>query len=180
MRILMTESDPRAGAEVEALLVDAGHEVLSCTGPGQAFPCRGVAGDACPLDEGVAVAVSAPGSIPPEPKAGDVGVICVLRRHLPLVVVAPDGHADLLVEVERAAAAPLADHTEALRVEVRKELGPEADASVVRAGTGLLVTIDVPAGTDPQTVEAVAVKAKGTIRRIDPWATIIDVCAQER
>jgi hypothetical protein len=191
MRILMTGSDAGAGARVETLLRDAGHEVVSCTGPDRPFPCRGVASGTCPLDEGAAVAVSAPASIPPEPRAEEIGVICALRRHLPLLVVAPDDVAwsearlgsipidDLLDEVERAAAAPLPAHTEAVRAEVQRALGPGADAAVFRSGTGLVVTIDVPAGTEERRVEAAAVRAQGAVRSLDPFATVVDVRTQE-
>jgi hypothetical protein len=188
MRILMTESDPRAGSEVDEVLSAAGHEVVRCTdSSGAPFPCRGVAGGTCPLDEGVAVAVSAPGTIPPEPVAGEIGLICALRRHVPFLVVSPDhaegtdarpgyvGRADLVAEVERVATAPLPLHTEVVRAEARRILGDGADATVVRDGTGLNVTIDVPAGTDRRLVESAAVRAKGAVRRIDHWATVVDV-----
>jgi hypothetical protein len=192
MRILMTESDPRAAAEVAARLTEAGHQVVSCTdAPNRPFPCRGVAGEACPLDEGVAVACSVPGQIPPEPRAGGVGLICALRRHIPLLVVAPDDAAwsdapfavvpmsKVVEEVERAAGAALAVHTDLARAEIRRDLGPTADASVVRTGTGVTATLTVPPGTEAAQVESAAIRVKAAIRRADPWATVIDVRAEE-
>lgn len=188
MRIAMIQSDPRAGARAQALLEDAGHEVLHCTDPaGHLFPCRGVTGDSCPLDAGAVVAVSAPGSFPPEPQAGNVGLICAMRRRLPVLVAAPEDVAwpgarpelvaagDLVASVERAASALLPLHTEDVLDEVRRLAGESATASVTRSVEGLRVDIDLPDGIEESLAQAIAVRALGAVRRIDPWAATIDV-----
>ena len=174
MRVLLTESDPELAAEVEATLAQAGHEVLACVDrPGSPFPCRGTAGTGpCPLDKGAEVAVSVPGTLPAVPKAGDVGVVCALRHHLPLVVTRPGD--DIVAEVERAAAAPLPQHTEAVKAELRTH-GVVGNATVVRTGTNLHVVLDLPAGTDRRMAERLAVRAEGVVRAIDPWAAKVDV-----
>jgi hypothetical protein len=175
MRILLTESDPTLAAEVDAILTGAGHEVLRCVdGPGSPFPCRGAVVGPCPLDQGVGVAVSAPGTLPPEPRAGHVGVVCALRHHLPLVVAGPDDTDELPTLVERAAAAPLPRHTAAVTEEVQRVV-PDGRAEVVRRGEDLRVTLDLPAGTDRRTAERLAVRAEGAVRRIDRWAAKVDV-----
>lgn len=184
----MTESEPRAAQRARAVLEGAGHEVLSCTDSrGGPFPCRGVAGDSCPLDEGASVAVSAPGCVPPEPQAGDVGLICALRRHLPVLVAAPQDVAwpgsrpnhvaigDLVSAVEQAASAVLPRHTEAVLDEARRLAGVTARAAVTRSTDGLEVVIDLPDGFDERVARSIAVRAQGVIRRIDPWAARIDV-----
>jgi hypothetical protein len=163
----MVESDERAGHDARSFLEVAGHDVLACVKAG-ASPCVGVAGGVCPLEAGAAVAVSAPAGIPAQPRAGDVGVICALRHHLPLVVASPDG--DLVAEVEAAALAPLPAHTEVVGREV-----PTGSAAVTRVDGGLLVEVAVPDGTDERTREIVAIRAQGALRRLDPWASTIDV-----
>jgi hypothetical protein len=193
MRILLTQSDGRAGLRARAVLENAGHEVLACTDErGEPFPCAGVAGGTCPLDEGAVIAVSAPGSIPPVPQAGDVGLICALRHHLPVVVVAPDSlswlddraglidPADLPAAVELAALAPLQPHTRTCTEEVRKVVAGDARATVTRAGTGLRIDIDTPDDVDDQTTQALAVRVQAAIRRIDRWATAVDVNMRAR
>lgn len=188
MRIAMIQSDPRAGARAQAILEQAGHEVSWCAEPAaNQFPCRGVAGGDCPLDEGAMVAVSAPGSVPPEPAAGDVGLICAMRRRLPVLVAAPDDVAwpgsrlglvpleDLVTAVEEAASAVLPEHTAAVLDEARRVAGPATTASVTRSGDGIKVVIDLPEGVDVALAEAIAVRAQGAIRRIDPFAATVDV-----
>jgi hypothetical protein len=174
MRVLLTESDPELAAEVEATLAHAGHEALSCVDrPGSPFPCRGAAGTGpCPLDLGAEVAVAVPGTLPAVPRPGDVGVVCALRHPLPLVVTGPGE--DVVAEVERAAAAPLPQHTAAVVAELRTQrVG--GTAAVVRSGTHLRVTLDLAAGTDRRTAERAAVRAEGVGRAIDPWAAKVDV-----
>ena len=131
--------------------------------------------------------MSAPGSIPPVPQAGDVGLICALRHHMPVVVVAPDSlswlddraglvdPADLPAAVELAAAAPLEPHTRTCTEEVRRLVGGDARATVTRAGSGLRVDIDTAADVDDKTVQALAVRVQAAIRRIDRWAAGVDV-----
>lgn len=165
MRILLTESDPTLAQELDATLTGAGHEVLRCVdGPGTPFPCVGAEGGPCPLDQGVAVAVTT------ERRAEEVGVVCAVRRHVPFVLAGPD----LVTRVEQAAAAPLPRHTAAVVDEVRRVV-PAGAAEVVRRGGDLRVTLDLPLGTDRQTAERLAVRAEGAVRAIDPWAAKVDV-----
>jgi hypothetical protein len=193
MRILLTQSDGRAGLRARAVLENAGHEVLACTDErGEPFPCAGVGGGRCPLDEGAVVAVSAPGLVPPVPQAGDVGVICALRHHLPVVVVAPESlswlddrtglvdPADLPAAVELAAAAPLEPHTRTCTEEARRLVGGDVRATVTRVGTGLRVDIDTPDDVDDKTAQALAVRVQTAVRRIDRWATGVDVNTRAR
>ena len=188
MRIAMIQSDPSAGARAQTLLEDAGHEVLTCVDDvGTPFPCRGVAGGTCPLAAGAVVAVSAPASLPPEPQAGDIGLICAMRRHLPLVVVAPDGVGwrgarvrsvtadDLVAAVEEAASAVLPVHTGAVLDEVRSVAGEAASAAVTRSAEGLEVLVELPEDIDDRAAEKIAVRAQAAIRRVDPWAPTVDV-----
>lgn len=188
MRIAMIQSDPPTVARVQALLEDAGHEVLHCTDhAGHPFPCRGVTGDTCPVDSGAVVAVSAPGTVPPEPHAVNVGLICAMRRHLPVVVAAPEevvrpgarlglvAAGDLVASVERAASAVLPVHTKDVLDEVRRMAGESATASVTKFVGGLRVDIDLPEDVEHSVAQAIAVRALDAVRRIDPWAATIDV-----
>ena len=188
MRIAMIQSDQRAGARTQDLLEEAGHEVLHCLDSGSnPFPCRGVAGGPCPLDEGAVVAVSAPGSVPPEPQAGDVGLICALRRHLPVLVAVPDDvrwpgarlglvvDHDVVAAVEQAAAAVLPVHTAAVLDEVRRVVGGAASATVTRSVDGLEIAIDLPEDVEASVAQAAAVRAQSVVRGVDSWAATIDV-----
>jgi hypothetical protein len=188
MRILMTASDERGGARARTVLEDAGHEVLACVGPaGEPFPCRGVAGETCPLDAGASVAVSCPGSVPPEPSAGEVGLVCALRHQLPVLVAAPADVSwpgsrfglvpldDLPAAVEAAAAAVLSKHTQAVLAEARRVAGDGAAAAVRRVGTGLVVVLDLPEDLDEHAAEALAVRVLAIARQVDPWASSVDV-----
>jgi hypothetical protein len=110
-----------------------------------------------------------------------------MRRLLPVVVAAPADVSspgsrfglvpleDLVDAVEQAAAAVLPEHTSAVLDEARRLAGETTTASVTRSGDGVKVVIDLPEGIDGALAEAIAVRAQGAIRRIDPFAATVDV-----
>jgi hypothetical protein len=190
MRVLLTESDAEASQLAADVLREAGHEVVRCTADEGGFPCRGVAQGDCPLDEAVDVAVSAPAGLPPEPEAGELGVVCALRRHIPLVVVSPDGstwpasryevsaRSDLVAACARAAAAPLPRHSSVAQDVVRQVCGDDATATVLRDGSRLWIRLRVPDGTDRKVLDAAAVRAEAAVRQVDRSAAIVDVTVE--
>jgi hypothetical protein len=193
MRVLVTESDPRAADEAVHVLESSGHQVVRCTGRDEAaFPCRGVAGGGCPLDEGVDAALAVRAEPHPEPTASEAGITCALRQHLPLVVLGggegPDpfepwraGTAtldDLPARVEEAVHAELPRHTARVTAELCRHLpvvGSGARASVHRDGRRAVVTLRLPTEVDDATAEALAVRAAGAVREIDHWTPVVDV-----
>jgi hypothetical protein len=190
MRILLTESDPEASRLAASVLVDAGHEVVRCTDEAGGFPCRGVTQDDCPLDDPVDVAVSTPGALPPDPQAGEVGVVCALRRHVPLLVVSPDGltwsasqfevtaRTDLVAACARAAAAPIRSQSAAAQEAARQVCGDGATATVHRDGSRLWVRLYVPEGTDRKVLQAAAVRAEAAVRLLDRSSRVVDVSVE--
>ena len=90
LQVLLLESHPFEGAEAEAALAAAGHEVVRCHGPSSdGFPCAGLVDRAaCPLRAGVDVAVDVRRARDGDPTALEDGVGCALRGGVPVVEVA--------------------------------------------------------------------------------------------
>lgn len=89
--VLLVESSPGAGSHDADQLEAAGHRVLRCHDPGQeGFPCRAVADpSACPIEDGVDVALLVRRRVTPRPTEHEHGVTCVLRAGIPLVEHGP-------------------------------------------------------------------------------------------
>jgi hypothetical protein len=104
MNVLLLESDAHAADEAAARLRAAGHQVERCHEVGlPAFPCNGLLdGGECPLDRGpIEVALVVRSHPWPRPSTLEDGVVCALRRGVPLVVA---GRALLNPYVDWAAA----------------------------------------------------------------------------
>ena len=87
MRVLISEANPKSADAVAAELRAAGHEVVRCHAEGApVFPCSGLAGIGCPVDDGVDVAVTVRAHPRSTPSPTEDGVICALRRRVPVVV----------------------------------------------------------------------------------------------
>jgi hypothetical protein len=87
--VLVIESRRGAGRRADEALAAAGHRVHRCYEHGtDEFPCRGLLEpDACPLDDGVDVALLVRPRIDPRPTPRESGVTCALRAQVPLVEV---------------------------------------------------------------------------------------------
>lgn len=89
MKVLLLESEPGAARYVERSLTAAGHGVVRCHEPGlPTFPCAGLVDPEgrCPLDDPeVAVAVTVRAHVRPTPSPGEDGVVCAIRRKVPVV-----------------------------------------------------------------------------------------------
>lgn len=87
VKVLLLESEPGASRDVERSLLAAGHDVARCHTPGlPTFPCLGLTDGACPLDDpAVQVAVTVRGHVRPHPAPGEDGVVCAIRRGVPVV-----------------------------------------------------------------------------------------------
>jgi len=123
VKVLVLESDAHAADKATTRLREAGHDVERCHEPGlPSFPCNALLGGGiCPLDrDGIDVTVVVRSHPWPRPSALEDGVVCALRRGLPLVVagrtilnpyddwaaVVIDGVGGIVAAVEEAAGTP--------------------------------------------------------------------------
>lgn len=97
--VLLIEARAGDGAVDADRLVAAGHRVHHCWAAGDASDragsapaslCDGVTADACPLDEGIDVALLVRRRISSRPTATEAGVGCALRAGIPVVADGPD------------------------------------------------------------------------------------------
>jgi hypothetical protein len=198
MDVLVVESDPGAAAGAIAELTAAGHVVHRCHEPGApAFPCAAIESGRCPLErEPIDVALTVRTRAGSQPWPLEDGLVCALRRHVPVVVSGRALHPfqrygvtaagrDVVGACERAANGPQAGH-EAIATKTLDETlgraGVAADESgvrVLRRDGRLEVTIAVPAGTDAKVRELASVRVTGALRAFDHAAAGIDVSCLE-
>ena len=199
MRVLVSEANPNAADTVALELVAAGHEVVRCHADGApAFPCTGLAGAGCPVEDGVDVAVTVRTHPRSTPAATEDGVISALRRRVPVVVagrtlfqpfsgfdvteVAAEG--DVVATVEGVAADRRPQHeavAQPLLDEVlqRGGAGGRGRVVVTRSRTGLTVGLLVPPGTSANLRSQASVRVVGGVRAYDSAAPRIDVTVSE-
>ena len=198
MKVLMLDEGVGLGGLVESDLIDAGHEVLRCHPWGQPdFPCVGLLDRAqCPLEHssvGVAVKMSVEGS--DCPGHHEQGVVCSLRRRVPLVLAgsAPDatlagvataispGHENVVGVVE---AVVDADITELSTVARAATLGvferhglthADIDGWVVRRDNGLVARLVADEEVPRPVREVAAIKVHAELKRLAPDASAISV-----
>jgi len=94
-RVLLVSSDEDRLDDVEAKLVEDGYEVRRCVAAGApTFPCVGLAGGTCPLDEpgGIDVALAVRQVPWRRPTPSELGVTCAVRAAVPLAVIATSPH----------------------------------------------------------------------------------------
>ena len=159
IKALVVEGFPGSGSVAVEALESAGHTATTCfEGNGPPFPCTGVAGGPCPLDDGTVSVVVATRDAPvPCLLPREVGLTCALRARLPVVLAGQrswhpvDAFADAIVPLEgraivgaceavvsgrspahEAAANAVLDGT-LMSAEVRRD-GPQLDVVIHRNG----------------------------------------------
>ena len=193
MRVLVVESDRGAADHAVSDLEGAGHQVARCHEPGRpAFPCNALCeGESCSLDSGGGVDVVLDYRLHPYPRptALEDGVVCALRRHVPLVVggsavlnpfskwttdVVLDDDA-LVWACEDAVGTSSPELESVVRAATTKvaRIMP-LDVTVARAGSRLKTTVVIPEDCD-EVEGPVAVAVAGALRARDPWIGGIDV-----
>jgi hypothetical protein len=201
MRVLVVGTSTGAVEHTSCVLRDAGHEVTGCHRAGDgAFPCRGLRGDACPLDgPGVDVVVTARNRrvndgmwLMPAPL--EDGAVCALRRRVPMVVhgltsmnpfaewasATSRDDDELLAVVEEVSRMPMQAHSDLARETARQVLqaaglpADGVDAAVRRLDGRLRVTLTLPTGAESGET-GVTAKVLGALRRFDPDARGIDL-----
>ncbi len=196
MRVLVTESSPRAADRVAGELTASGHEVLRChSAGGPSFPCVGLAGEPCPVEIGVDVAVTVRGHPQSSPAPTEDGAICALRTHVPLVVlgqtllhpfaefdsVESQGVDHAVATIETAATARRPEHEAVAQGALRDTLSlagepdDDAQAIVTRTREGLDVSLLVAPGTSDGVRARAAVRVVGALRAFDTDAPQINL-----
>lgn len=196
MQILMTEIVTDRARTAASLLEARGHEIVTCgDGTERAVACAALRGDPCPLEaHNVDVALH----VDREDAASlaDEGVLCALRRFLPLVVATDDPASpgepfgrwatsvcdldELDATLAAAAAAPLRVHGAAAEQAANKVLASAGCAETWRAvvrrdGRRLVVELTSEAPVHPELCGRSAVRAEGAVRLIDAASHTIDV-----
>jgi hypothetical protein len=196
LTVLVLESEVGAADEARRELERAGHHVVGCHERGEdAFPCAGLRSDKrCPLDDVVDVAIDVRPRPRSQPAPREDGVACALRHHVPLVIAGPavlnpyvdfvqttvNRTHDIVDACERAASAPLPEHTDvaarALRDVLDRRTAPASPLVAVRRREGALV-IEVTGAhaLDQRTRSMAAVRMAGAVRALDRYARGCDV-----
>jgi hypothetical protein len=94
-RALLLSSDDEPVDDVRTQLEDAGYAVFRCVDEGaEPYPCNGLHGGTCPFEGegGIDVAVDVRQHPWPQPTMRELGVLCSLRLHAPVVVVSGGTH----------------------------------------------------------------------------------------
>ena len=164
IKALVVEGLPGTGSAAVRALESAGHTATTCfEGSAPPFPCTGVAGGPCPLDDGsVSVVVGTRDAPVPCLLPREVGLTCALRARLPVVLAGErswypvDAFADAIVPLEGRAIVGACEavvsgrspaHEQAanevlactpMSAEVRRN-GPELDVVIHRNGVDLKV-----------------------------------------
>lgn len=201
LSVLVLESDAGAADAAVAELEAAGISVDRCHPAGaDTFPCRAMSAHGsgpCPVEQGAVDVVLTVRAHPrSHPSAGEDGVRCAIRHHLPLVVAGETAmhpfepwatavidRADQVAEAVRgAAAAPLLHHgavaasaaDDVIRRHGYEQVFTEVD--VRRRHDALRVLISPSQPVDRKTQAMVGVRVVGAIREIDQATRQIDVC----
>lgn len=204
MEILMTQLRDERSQWVADTLRAGGHAVTTCDGDhgthGGTFASAALRGDDCPVDSRpVDLAVHVPEDPDAVPGIEDEGVLCALRQHIPLIVVAdgaaavapegagyvswaaavcgPDTLESTLVEV---AAAPLELHTTAATEaanDVLEAHGVDAsyEAVVRRVHGRVHVELVADRAVPSDVAETAAVRAHDAVRLVDEKNLSVDV-----
>lgn len=198
VRVLVVGTSGTGVARATDALAAAGHEVVTCHRSGDPpFPCGGlVDGHGCPLDRGpIDVVLDAHVRPSRAPSGYETGVVCGLRRGVPLVVAGASVHPywrwaavevghddDVVAACEKAAEASVEQHADAnvARAAARAALtGAGTDpvgtaATVHRRGDELHVLLELPPrppGLHHEVVESVV----SELRALHPTIATIDV-----
>jgi len=196
VRVLVVGTMPDVIDRAAAELIAVGHEVVRCHESGELpFPCAAlIEGRECPLEHGPAdVVVTAREHPWPRPSPYEAGVVCGLRRHVPLVAVDAavnpfrrwtardvEGGESLAAACEEVAEAPMPTHsdvaTKAARdVVVTAGLDPSGTEATVRRRRGALkVTVDLPKGSADLS-GTVAARVIAALQAFDRHAAGIDI-----
>lgn len=194
MRVLMNEVGSGQGRTAAAVLRDRGHLVVTCSSDRDGVPCASLRGEDCPLEStGVDVAVQVDSGR--RPQLDGAGLLCALRRSVPLVVLAReagvvrapfDGVAsavcvldDLAGTLDQVVDSPLVRHGAAAEQAANlafEGTGGHPWHAVARRGTNSIrVELSSSEPVGPELQNKAAVRAVQAIRKLDRGTSVIDV-----
>lgn len=197
MRILLVDGDRSEGAVLAGQLGERGHDVVRCFPPEGHSVCVGAADPAqCPVESlgcDVALVVRDPGT---DPGLREMGAVCAIRRHIPLVEACPDGDspfAEWSTPTGTAVVEAVEDFDSGVRpglvaaVEERLaslpaviRLGRMPTVAIRRQGTRLLMSLTLPPDASRADEETIITWAVRALRELDPHALTADVTTQRR
>ncbi len=196
MKVLVLENVDGAADGAIAALEAGGHRVSRCHEPGQpAFPCSELSRPgSCPIENSPLDVALTVRSGTAAPTCLEDGLACARRAHIPIVVAgdvipnpfsrftteAVEGIAGVVEACERAAVAPLPDHsaraTGALRATLDAHgVGVEGRAEVTRREGRLRVVLELPEEVPADVAGKAATRVMGVVRGLDRSALGIDV-----
>lgn len=197
MHVLLTETVTPRAKDAARSLAAAGHVVHHCHGDDDLdTSCWAMRGAPCPLErDPIDLVVTVRPSNAPRPTPLEDGVVCGVRRHVPVLVtgaIASNNDpwrrwetmawpgTDVGEVASRLAEAPLAEHsvaaTNALRFTLlRADLHADAHADVYRRYGSLRVVIAADEELPRAVVQRAAVRICQALREVDPYAKGIDV-----
>ena len=175
MDVLLIESTPGIASSLQHRLVRDGHEVISCN-DSQAGPCRGVESNAsCPMDQHIDIAVLARerGVVP---TLNEMGSVCALRHHVPLVTLYPGDEFGPGSSTEVAAAVARREVEAGYVAVIRREIGHAVDdITVLREHQRIHVTLTISTRASAQAISMLADRARHAVREYDSHTPVVDV-----
>lgn len=197
MRILLVDGDRSEGAVLAGQLGERGHDVVRCFPPEGHSVCVGAADPTqCPVESlgcDVALVVREPAT---DPGWREMGAVCAIRRHIPLVEACSDGDSPFarwstpsgtaVVEavedfdsgVRPGLVAAVEERLASLPAVIR--LGRMPTVAIRRQGTRLLMSLTLPPDTGRADEESIITWAVRALRELDPHALTADVTVQRR
>jgi hypothetical protein len=197
LNVLVLESERGAADVAREELTTAGHNVFRCHEPGSsAFPCNALAeGQQCPLEVTIVdVALDVRSRPRSQPAPQEDGVLCALRRHIPVVVAGRtvlnpyDDYATQVLDrafgvvaaCERSARSPIAPHTAVAaralsEVLDRRGMRGTQLVAVRRRRGALAVEVRGAGAIDDATKSMASVRMAAAVREVDRHARGIDV-----
>ena len=175
MRILLVDGDKSEGVVLAGQLSERGHDVVRC------FPLEGHAlcvgasdSSKCPVESlgcDVALVVR---DAEVEPGLREMGAICAIRRHIPIIEAVEDFDTGARPGLVTAIEARLATLPAVIR------LGQLPTIAVRHVGSRLLMNITLPPGATPAEEESIVTWAVRCLREQDPYALTADVSVDGR
>lgn len=192
MRILLVDGDRSEGSVLAGQLGERGHEVVRCFPESGQELCVGVDHpDRCPVESlgcDVALVVR---NVVDEPALREMGAVCAVRRHIPLVEARADDHspfASWSTPSGTAVVEAVEDFDSGVRprlvqaVESKlaslpavQRLGRIPTVAVRRKGTSLFMTISLPNAATRAEEDSIVTWAVRALREADPHSSSADV-----
>lgn len=192
MKILVVDADLNEAATLTDQLDERGHEVVRCFPENGDTLCAGAKHpEQCPVESlgcDVALIVRESGS---EPTLREMGAICAVRRHIPLIEARPD-ESSPYASWSTPTGAAIVDAVEEMDFGVRprlvqavenrlatlpavQRLGRVPTVSVRRRGSSLHMTIALALETTRGEEDSIVTWSVRALRETDPHTSTVDI-----